>query len=104
MAVNHGREARKANQMKRDEVLKSYEVRDGRVVSPGKFEGQPVFAPHFWQIGLEGFADADDGQTYVFKFTNGCDDFREWPELKKWLGRKRSLRLVENAQGFVSCR
>lgn len=90
--------------MKRSEILKQYTVdANGRIASPGKFEGEPIFAPHFWQMGLEGFADSDDGRVYGFRLKNGDPEFREFPELKKWLGRKRSLKLFEDSQGFVHC-
>jgi hypothetical protein len=74
-----------------------------RITQPGKFEGEPVFAPHYWDIALQGFADEDRGTSYTFKFKNGDRDFAVWPELKKWLGRKRTLRLFEDSQGFVRC-
>lgn len=74
-----------------------------RITQPGKFEGEPVFAPYFWGIGLEGFSDGDDGQTYTFKFKRGDAEFANWPTLKTWLGRKRTLRLREDSQGFVHC-
>lgn len=91
--------------MTRDEVLRSYDVdKDGRIVSPGQFEGEPIFGPHFWDLAMQGFSDTDDGGVYRFRFKNGCDDFKEWPELKRWLGRKRSLKLWQDGQGFVYCR
>lgn len=77
-----------------------------RITQPGKFEGEPVFAPHYWDIGLEGFADADDGRVYTFKFTRAELDKPETafgPELKAWLGRKRTLKLWEDSVGFVHC-
>lgn len=77
---------------------------NGRITQPGKFEGEPIFAPYFWQVGLEGFADSDNGKVYTFRFVNGCTDFALWPELKRWLGRKRTIRLFEDSQGFVYCR
>lgn len=85
-------------------TLENYQHDGKRITSPGKFEGEPIFAPAYWQLGLEGFADHDDGKTYTFKFTNGCDDFKVWPELKQWLGRKRTLRIYEGETGFVFCR
>lgn len=87
----------------RDKVLAEYQHENERITSPGKFEGEPVFAPHFWNIGLEGFADEDNGKVYLFKFKTTDAEMQAWPELKKWLGRKRTLRLVENDQGFVHC-
>lgn len=76
-----------------------------RITQPGKFEGEPVFAPYFWDLALEGFSDRDDGQTFTFRFAFATTDadipFRS--ELEQWLGRKRTLNLREDSQGFVHC-
>jgi len=79
---------------------------DGRrITAPGKFEGEPVFAPYFWDLAMQGFADMDNGQVFIFKFTK--EDFEAGKpfatELKQWLGRSRMLRMRENDQGFVYC-
>lgn len=73
------------------------------IMSSGKFELEPIFAPYYWFAGLDGFADHDDGTMYTFKFTRDCDGFAMWPELRKWLGRCRTLRLRESEPGFVHC-
>lgn len=80
-----------------------------RITQPGKFEGEPVFAPYFWGLALEGFADDDNGKVFSFRFCflrNRQDQelSAKFPTLKKWLGRKRSLKLWEDSQGFVHCR
>lgn len=80
-----------------------YENDGKRITQPGKFEGEPVFAPYFWQLGLEGFADSDEGIVYLFRFDKDDKEFTEWPTLKKWLGRRRTLRLREDGNGFVRC-
>lgn len=92
--------------MTRHETLNNYEVNPatGTIISPGKFEGEPIFAPHFWFCGLEGFADSDDGKVYTFRIKQSDPERKEFPELAKWLGRKRALRLIEDDQGFVHCR
>jgi hypothetical protein len=93
--------------MNKQSVLSEFTVENGIIKSPGKFEGEPVFVPHFWSLALEGFSDGDDGRVLTFKFQHNetpgqqCAEFNEWPELKTWLGRKRTLRLIENEQGFV---
>lgn len=93
----------------REEVLGNYQYNPItlRISNPGKFEGEPIFAPYYWGLALEGFSDSDNGQVFSFRFSNkgkdGCNDFETWPELKKWLGRKRSLKLYEDSQGFVHC-
>ena len=80
---------------------------DGRrITAPGKFEGEPVFAPHYWDMGLEGFADSDNGTVYGFRFKRGelADPATPFgKELKAWLGRKTSFRLREDGNGFVHC-
>ena len=80
-----------------------YDNDGSTITQPGKFEGEPVFAPHFWLLGLEGFADSDDGNVYTFRFAKGDKEFMEWPTLKAWLGRRRTLRLREDSLGFVHC-
>lgn len=63
--------------------------------SPGKFEGEARYVPHYWEIYLEGFADSDDGKVLRFKITK--EDRELFPELKK----RRMVSLVEDDQGFV---
>lgn len=77
-----------------------------RITQPGKFEGEPVFVPYLWSLGLEGFSDEDTGTEYRFKFTakDLADPKLFWAkEIKQWLGRKRRIRLYEDSQGFVHC-
>ncbi len=81
--------------MTRKEVLEEYKVVDGRIQSPGKFEGEMLYVPAYWAAGLEGFADEDDGEVYVFEL--GAEDKKEFPEL----GGKRKLKLAESDVGFV---
>lgn len=89
--------------MTRQEIEQNYTVENGRITSPGKFEGESVFVPYFWEVGLDGGADRDDGRVYTFKFKRDDAELIEWPELKKWLNGKRTLHLYEDTQGFVHC-
>ena len=82
--------------MTRAEVLASYDVRNGRIVSPGKFEGEAIYVPHFWNVFLDGFADRDNGRVLGFDIT--AEDRAEFPELGR---RRRTVRLVESDTGFV---
>lgn len=83
--------------MTRDEIMQSYDVDPEtlNIRSPGKFEGEPVYAPFFWDLGLQGFATEDDGDTFWFRIEPGDVDL--WPELAgvQWLA------LTEDSQGFV---
>lgn len=88
----------------RNAILADYEHDSSpirRITQPGKFEGEPIFTPWLWQCGLDGCADSDNGKVYGFRFSNDCPDFKVWPELKAWLGRKRAVKLSEDSQGFV---
>ena len=69
----------------------------GIITSPGKFEGEMIYAPYFWEKGLEGCADEDDGQVFRFKIDD--QDKKLFPEL----GNTEMLYLTESDQGFVSC-
>lgn len=76
-----------------------------RITAPGAFEGEPVFAPHYWGLAMEGFADRDNGQVFTFRFafatTDASAKFRH--ELEKWLGRKRTLNMRQDDSGFIHC-
>jgi len=67
----------------------------GMITSPGKFEGQCRYVPYFWDVFLDGFADADDGKVLSFYVT--AEDKKMFPELR----RRKAVKLVETDQGFV---
>ena len=78
-----------------------YDIKDGRIVSPGKFEGQPVYPPHFCELALDGCSD-DDFYEYaegplMSVFVVTPEDVRRVPELS--VGEM--IELGEDDQGFV---
>lgn len=82
------------------QILESYDVENGIIVSPGKFEGEPAYVPYFWELGLDGMADedhTDEGGT-VYRFNIETDDRIFFPELVKY----QRIELRESEQGFVS--
>lgn len=82
--------------MTRDEITAEYDIdSDGRVRAPGKFEGEMLYVPYYWDAYLNGCADRDDGRTLGFDVT--VEDKAMFPELR----RRRTVRLVEDGQGFV---
>ena len=82
--------------MSRREIANQYKVnKHGIICSPGKFEGEMLYVPYFWDMGLSGMADRDDGKVWGFDLTR--DDHAEFPEL----GRKRTVKLYERDDGFV---
>jgi hypothetical protein len=94
-----------------EEIRERYNVNEAGVIdNPGKFEGELIYVPFFWELGLEGSADAeemaDDEQESTgaddsaFVFALSLEDHELWPELPD---RAIGLRLYENTDGFVFC-
>lgn len=65
------------------------------ITEPGKFEGEARYVPHFWNAYLSGLTDFDNGKVMGFYVTEA--DKALFPELK----RRRTVKLVEDSQGFV---
>ena len=82
--------------LNRELVLTYFAVSaEGRITSPGKFQGEMAYVPYFWSLYLDGCADRDDGD--VLGFDVGRKDREMFPELK---GR-RTVNLIEDFDGFV---
>lgn len=81
--------------MTRHEIETEYRTAAGRITSPGKFEGEHIYVPYYWEAYLNGCADRDNGTILGFDVT--ADDRREFPELKG----KRTVRLYQHDDGFV---
>jgi hypothetical protein len=81
--------------MTRAEILENYEVRDGRIVSPGQFEGETIYIPYFWDVFLNGDADEDDGTALTFYVLD--EDVAEFPELAGIV----FVAIYQDDQGFV---
>lgn len=79
----------------KNEILKDYVVVAGIIMSPGRFQGAPTYVPFYWELGLDGNADADDGETYTFKLD--ASDLAFWPELEGCI----AVRLWTDDLGFV---
>ena len=76
-----------------------YEIKSGVIVSPGKFEGEPEYAPHFYEIMCGGGADATiyDGDVQIDVFVVTTDDVARFPEL----AGVYAVLLWERSDGFV---
>jgi hypothetical protein len=89
--------------MTRQEILDSFDVDEhGIIQSPGKFEGEMVYAPHYYSLIMDGCADEteyDDDDTPIDYFDVSSEDTKEFPELK---GVKR-LVCFEDSSGFFYC-
>ena len=75
--------------------MNGYESEQGRIVSPGKFEGEQEYLPEFWELALEGWGeDLGDG---VVRVRVSEEQRKTWPELKgKWW-----VVMMETEQGWV---
>lgn len=83
--------------MDRNDITRDYDVdASGRIRSPGKFGGEMLYVPFYWDAHLNGFADRDDGRVLGFDITS--EDRAMFPELGR---RRRTVRLYEDSQGFV---
>jgi hypothetical protein len=84
--------------MNRNEIEQEYQVSEsGIITSPGKFEGEHVFAPYFYDAFLNGMADEDDGELCTFNVTP--EDKEQFPEL----ANAEQVKFKEDEFGFVYC-
>jgi hypothetical protein len=80
-----------------DDLLKTYKVEEhGVIISPGKFEGEMIYVPYYWELSLHGFADYDDGKILGFNISSK-DRAIFGPMLKG----KRTVRFYERNDGLV---
>jgi len=90
--------------MTRDEILKEFNVDEfsGRIKNPGRFEGEQVFAPYFYDNSCEGFYSdmiIDDIPYSLIEISE--EDRKEFPdELKGMFG----VIMWQNSQGFIFCK
>jgi hypothetical protein len=89
--------------MMRNQIMSEYTVVDGIIRDPGKFEGEPLFAPDFYESVLDGcgedlsFSEDGCGESAVLLQIEPNDRI-EFPEL----GTALYVLVTENEQGFVS--
>lgn len=83
--------------MTRNQVFAAYNIRDGYICSPGKFEGEPLWAPHMFEAYMAGDGDDmedDHGGVLLFILE---EDREEYPELED----TTAVRIWQDSQGFV---
>jgi hypothetical protein len=95
--------------MTRQDIIAAYAHDANKIIrTPGKFEGEPIYAPYFWDCCLQGmFAEDVNG---VFFMPLDASDHAMWPELylNTWDGQHDptsqpvyGIALEESEQGFV---
>ena len=88
--------------MTRYELEQTYKVQGNRIVSPGKFELENIWAPYFWDIAMEGGAEeitTPHNPHPVSRVPIEPDDVQQFPELDGF----RAVELFEDDNGFVYC-
>jgi hypothetical protein len=82
--------------MTRDELLRQYEVnKKGVIVTPGKFAGQILYVPYFWDKYLNGSADDATAGFITFFITE--EERKEFPELRE----AETITLVEIGRTLI---
>ena len=79
-----------------DDVTKGYNTNNGRITDPGKFEGEMIHVPYFWDIFLQGLHDGE-GEDGEIMFDIMPSDRERFP----WLRDRSQVILKEDGQGFV---
>lgn len=82
--------------MTREQIELDYHVVDGRIMSPGCFEGELVYVPFYWSIYMGGCADRDDGRIIGFDIRK--EDRAMFPELGRL---RRTVKLYQRDDGFI---
>lgn len=72
-----------------------FEVENDVIRTPGRFEGEARYVPHFWAAYLDGCADRDNGTVLGFDVT--AEDKTLFPELKK----RHTVKLYQRDDGFI---
>jgi hypothetical protein len=83
--------------MKRREIEDLYRIEDGIIRSPGEFQGQALYMPHFWDRFMDDGADENVDDSDLVCCTVTFEDVMEFPELK--LGQV--VRFYEDDKGCI---
>lgn len=82
--------------MTREEITSEYTIDENGIIRDlGKFEGEMLYVPYFWDAYLNGMADEDDGETLTFEVSD--DDRAMFPELAE----TKQVQIYQRDDGFV---
>ena len=76
--------------------MDEYVVENGRIMSPGKFEGKPEYAPYFYDLYLNGDYYEAVGDDIIFNIN--AEDRKRFPVLAE----RAEVILRFDDQGFIS--
>jgi hypothetical protein len=92
--------------MTRKQIEECYANENGIIIEHGKFEGEAIYVPYFWELYLNGMDDSweacisgmdDEDDGTIKRFNVSPEDRQEFPELKQ----RRTIRLIQRDDGFV---
>lgn len=87
-----------SERLTRKDIENEYDVDEyGMIKDLGKFEGEMLYVPYFYDMYMDGFYD-EQGDDWVF-FEISDDDRKQFPELEK---KDKGIVLWFSEQGFVS--
>jgi len=81
-----------------------YEVDNNGVIrSPGKFEGEMLYVPYFWEMVMNGFSSPsyDEDNCLYNELDITKEDREKFPELDRDDEKATTIELYEDLQGFV---
>lgn len=83
--------------MTRKDILETYKVNEYNIIrSPGKFEGEMLYMPYFYDEYLNGMADVIEDDLITFYVDDA--DLKEFPELEN----QNRVCFYVNDDGFVT--
>ena len=80
-------------------IERKYHVLDGIIRTPGKFEGERVWVPYYWDLALEGEGEdvlGDDGEVMATRFVVDSEESEAFG-----LECGAMVEVSEDSQGFV---
>lgn len=95
----YGYGSRRGNPVSREEIIRDFQVdQHGRIRRPGKFEGEMLYVPYFYEAFLDGMSDFDEGEGGTFGFRITPEDRKLFPELGK---KRKVIHFYIRSDGFV---
>jgi hypothetical protein len=82
----------------RDQILNTYETENDTITTPGKFEGEPIYTPYFYELAMNGAGNIITANSVVFTLAKSDTD--QFPSLKGF----KNVELTVSPSGFVSVR
>lgn len=81
------------------ETGKHFTMRDGKIIGPGRFQGEPLWVAYFWSLAMDGWADLERVHNGITVYTFDLTD--EDRSMFEDLGGKLTISLVESEESSV---